>query len=333
MQPRALLLALALLAPLLAGCLATRDEGPPPAGDDGVPPAPQAMALYLTGAKGMTWDAPTKEEPERVASGSFFKAWAAGKGLPTWSGAPLARTLNVTGNVTVTFYVTTDRAVGPSMFSSYVAYFGEGQNLLALAGIRSERVIAPGQVVEVTGTLELPRGGLLLPAGSTPTALIAPVQTQDEGVDLYFLVNSTKHASRIDLEGVMVEEYMPPAGPAESETRSGTTLGSAYYVGVREGLNTVSFPVDAEGAEVLEIALVTKGTTGIPDVDMTLYDAKGEAVATGSTPYPTELIRLYPKNLAGGDGQYTLHVTSYGSMQASFEVTVSKYPAAAPASA
>lgn len=324
--PLPLLVGLLLLAaPLLTGCLGTReDPGTPADPAPGGSEEPRSVALYLTGAKGLTLEAPTKADPEQVASGSFFKGWAAGQGLPTWRGAPLNETWNVTGNVSVTFYVTTDKVVGPSQFSSYVAYFGEGDNLLALAGIKSVATITRGQVVEVKGQLELPRGGLLLPAGSVPTALIAPVQTQDEPADLYFLVNSTEHPSRVDLEGVVTTEFTLPTGSRDEATQNGMTLGSAYYVGVRDGLNTVSIPVDATGAEVLEIALKVKRNVGIPDVDMTLHDASGAPVATGSTPYPVELIRLYPQNLAGSEPTYTLKVTSYGSVQADFDVTITK---------
>ncbi|HLE96809.1 MAG TPA: hypothetical protein VI997_05510 [Candidatus Thermoplasmatota archaeon] len=307
---------------LVAGCSA---PAPP---EDAPAAGASEVTLWLT-TSGFTGDAPTGAEAERVPSGNFFRAWAAGEGLPTWRGAPPARDLLVR-NATVVVWAEAPRGSAQAgSFPAHIAYFGAAPFLMAQASLAPPGVVPPGDVRELVFDLGMPRGGLVLPAGEGLELLVTPVQTQDDAADaIHYLVNATDRPSRVVLQ---VEPVVLAAeGSVESDTSNGRVAGSAYVLGAREGATAALFdvPVPADATRV-EVVMEVGQKAGIPDVDVTLLDEDGEEVASSVTPYGREAVRLLAPNLDGLHGTtLTARVVNYGSAYAEFRLTTTTAGAA-----
>ncbi|HWG91726.1 MAG TPA: hypothetical protein VNZ52_12830 [Candidatus Thermoplasmatota archaeon] len=325
---RSLLLAAALLAVGLAGCL----DAPPAMEAPAVPdpaPAAEPFALYLTGAPGLTPEAPTGSEPERVRGGSFFLNWGKREAYAVFLGEPMPETRIVRGNLTFTVYAEAEGAAAQAgIFPHLIAYFGTEEALSADGSADAAPVLAPGDQAEWTGTLGLPRDGLLIPKGVRPKVLLSVVMTQDDrSGDVAFLVNATGAASRV--EGTWEATADPPAtGEEAQESLEGRLVGSAY-AGAREGLSQVrhAWTIPAGTARAV-VELETGTAAGFADLDLAVVDAAGKEVVRSVAPLGLERIVLHPHQLPAAGGAFEVWVTNYGSAAATYRLTLTTAPSA-----
>ncbi len=330
-MPRARTLAIVLLvfSSVATGCLGTQTEDPGTE-DDGAsdPGTPRTLDLFLTEERGLTQVGPLDDDPKRVTVGDFYATWTAGDGQPTWTGAGLDEVL-VIENATLTFYYTSDTVVattGPQDqgFPEFVVYIGTEAAPMGWASLQGPDVVQQGEVVEIQGTLQLPTGGLVLPAGAEPVVKIAPVQAQqEEGSSMEILVNSTETPSRATLVTRPVDLAPSQEEPVLDET--GLLVGSAYALGQTEGATSQTFEVKVpEDALGLTAALERTTGAGIADIDLEARGPGGDVVAMSVTPEDDEGLALYAPNLeAIGTGNWELRVTNYGNVAVEFDLQAS----------
>lgn len=306
----------------LAGCLGGSEvPAPPPA--DVVEPLPST--LYLNAAGSLTAHVPVSAEPEAYDVGSFYEAWTAGEDQPTWSMEnPFAGA--IASAATLTYYYTSEAAVpttGPQDqgFPEFVVYAGVEGAPMGWASVSGPDVVQADEVVEIVMPLSLPKGGLVIPAGTPPTVKIAPVQGQTDQNPVVLLLNSTQTPSRVDLT------LEPFDAPAVSESvlldTAGTLVGSAYALGGSEGTTMRSYPIElAPEALGLRVRMERVEGTGIADIDLAVVGPDGEVAAQSVTPEPREGVDLWLPNIeaSGGSGTWTVQVTNYGNARADFRV-------------
>lgn len=328
-RARTVALILLLLSSLAAGCLGSQTQDPgnqedgPNDGD-----APRTLDLFLNEARGLTQAAPVDDDPQPVAVGDFYATWTAGDEQPTWTGPGLDQALLVE-NATLTFYYTSDTAVattGPQDqgFPEFVVYLGTEAAPMGWASLQGPDLVQQGEIVEIQGTLELPTGGLVFPAGAEPVVKIAPVQAQqEEGSSMEILVNSTETPSRATLTAHPVE-----LAPSQEELvldETGLLAGSAYALGQTEGATSQTFEVQVPD-EALGLTAALERTTGagIADIDLEARGPGGDVVAMSVTPEDDEGLALYGPNLeAIGPGTWELRVTNYGNVAVEFDLQAS----------
>lgn len=333
MRGRVIVLAIALLAASVAGCVGNDDQGPGSADggtvpDDGAPASAASLPTrFLTGSMGLTGLAPSDGSPERVPVGSFYADWTAGEEQPTWTGAPLTNALHVQ-EARLTFYYTADEGAvattGPQDqgFPEFVVYLGTEQAPMAWASLEGPDVVTSEDVVEISGRLSLPEGGLVLPAGVEPVVKIAPVQGQvDEADELVILVNGTETPSRAVLQGQRIT--LPNH---ENETvldETGLLASSAYVTGPMEGTTAANHTIDVPaGAAGLTASLERVQGAGVADIDLEVIGPDGQVVARSVTPEDDEGIALYGPNVdAIGSGTWTLRVVNYGNVAVQYQLT------------
>lgn len=326
---RAALFVLATLA-LLAGCLSIGDETDVESQSDTAEVDEEGAnrTLYLHGEDELAAREPAGE-PETVAFGSFYTAWAQGEQQPTWAGQGLEETLLVEA-VELTFFYTAESVVattGPQGegFPEFVVYLGTEQAPMAWASVEGPDVVQQGEHVEATAELSLPEGGLVLPAGAEPIVKLAPVQGQGslDGTRIEFLVNGTDTPSRAELTA-------RPLELAEADERSlvdetGTLAGSAYALGADETTTADAYEVPVDEATTgLDARLERVQGAGIADIDLELLDSEGEVVARSVTPEATEGLALREPNVAAiGEGPWTLRVVNYGNAVVEYRLEAS----------
>jgi len=317
-----------LLAALLvfAGCVGSTDDVDPASVDE-----PEARdesvnrSLFLTKDLGLT-ETEASGDPAAVPAGSFYTAWTRGGEQPTWTGSA-PETPIVVENATLTFYYTSESATvttGPQDqgFPEFVVYFGTEASPAAWASVSGPDVVQEGEVVEASATLNVPEGGLFLPADADPVVKLAPVQGQGSAEDtrLEFLVNGTDTPSRVTFDGDRAN-----ASDTQRETvvdATGVLAGSAYAVTL-EGASAQSFPVTVdEETAGLDARLERQTGAGIADIDLQLLGPDGDVVAQSVTPEDDEGLTLRQANVdAIGTGEWTLRAVNYGNAAVQFSLS------------
>jgi hypothetical protein len=302
--------ALVLLALVSAGCV----EVPGGVGDGvGGGELDGPRSAFLTSDLGLLHEAP----PEgAVATGGFYRKWAAGEDYATWTGAP------VEGDVLVESLVVTlvVRATGPVVesvrFPDLMVYGGAGGSFMGYGEVRDETLLLPGAPYAFAIEVGLPDGGLWIPAGEALGIKVVPVMLQEDASDIEVLVGPAGSVAAWTQRALDASPR-----PAVSGATSGEVVGSAYAGDAAPGSVSLRTPVQVpEGAGAFLAWMNTTSNEGIPDVDLSLLDPAGETIAFSGTPTPRESLKLHAGNLRG-PGEYTLVVTSYGSARAAFELT------------
>lgn len=329
-RARTLAIVLLLLSSVAAGCLGSQTEDGGTEDGDRAPGGAEAgpVELYLTEDLGLTQVPPLDEDPKGVPVGDFYGTWTTGGEQPTWTGTGLDEAILIE-NATLTFYYTSDTAVattGPQDqgFPEFVVYLGTEAAPMGWASLQGPDVVQQGEIVEIQGNLELPTGGLVLPAGAEPVVKIAPVQAQqEEGSSMEILVNSTETPSRATLVTRPVE-----LAPSQEELvldETGVLAGSAYALGQTEGATSQTFEIEIP-EEVLGLTAALERTTGagVADIDLEARGPSGDVVAMSVTPEDDEGLALYTPNLeAVGAGTWELRVTNYGNAAVEFDLQAS----------
>lgn len=298
--------ALAVAAAILAGCLGAATE-PAPSG------TVERVGFF---ASTMTLADAAPNETAAVRSGSFFQKWGEGSDYPTWLSDPQDHD-RLVQNVTLTLYA---RVTGPvtttARFPDVMAYAGSGDAWIGYASAATDRVLLPARVYKLDFALEMPRGGLWVPAGETLGVKVVPVLTQGEPNDFEILLGPDSPSALTWQErGVVVE-----ARELRSGRENGEVAGSAYAGPAAPPGTSHSTPISLGGAPTRILAWMnTTDHSGIPDLDFSLVGPDGEVVASAGTPTPREAIRVATPN-GLEKGEHRLVVTSYGSARASFTV-------------
>lgn len=303
---RPALLALLLLLPAaVVGCIEIPDGATEAARQTNV------EERYLTDGLGFS-EAPPRDGA--VRTGAFFQRWAEGDDYATWTGdlAPHDRMIQ---DIEVRLVL---RATGPvvesSRFPDIMVYAGAGEAFLGYGDVRDEQVLVPMLTYHVDVEVEVPEGGLWLPAGEPFALKVVPVMLQqDDAADIEVVTGPA--GSRVEWHEAPLDTSPRPPLTGEAE---GEAIGSAYAGDAAPKSTSQSYPIQVPaGAQAVLAWMNVTGSDGIPDVDLEILGPDGETVAFSGTPTPREALKLAAPNLRG-PGEYRLVVTSYGSARAAF---------------
>jgi hypothetical protein len=331
MRRLALVAAIVGLA-LVAGCIGAETDADVDSQSDTTGASDEARApqtLYLHGEDELAAREPAGE-PDRAPFGSFYTAWANGDEQPTWTSEALDQGLHVT-EVELAFFYTAETAVattGPQEqgFPEFVVYLGTAEAPMAWASVEGPDVVREGEVVELTAELNMPAGGIVLPAGSEPIVKLSPVQGQGsaEGTRIVFLANGTDTPARAELEAEPIA--LDGAGVETVVEQVGTLAGSAYALGADEQTTADSYEIEVpEATSGLAAQLERVDGAGIADIDLELLDGDGEVVARSVTPEAQEGLALREPNVdAIGEGPWTLRVVNYGNAAVEYALTAQR---------
>lgn len=296
-------LALALAA---AGCIEV-----PASTTDGDPEGPRVG--WLTTGFALVENAPA---PGAVETGGFFGSWASGSDYPTWLADPVAEDMLVE-TLSIRLVVTsTGPVLETARFPDIMVYGGGGDSWLGYNSTQTPSVLVPGEVHAFEFPLDLPEGGLWVPAGESVGVKVVPVMFQEDGNDVQVLVGPD--GSRVEWTQRALGSAPRPPG---FTTTTGELQGSAYAGEAAPESTSHRTPVElGPGTQALVAWMNVTAHQGIPDVDLALEAPDGSVVAFSGTPTPRESILLAAPALTK-TGTYQLVVTSYGSANAAFSLT------------
>jgi len=302
---------LVLLGIVLAtpGCTDSLGNTPADAPTDSL-----AGSHYLSADGGLVQEAPAAGS---VLAPPFFAAWQAGNDYPTFRTPPLARATLI-DDIEATIRV---RFEGP------VAETGRFPDLMVYAGVNDAwmgygSADLPAASTDFEGDrqvdLDLPIGGLWLPAGATFGIKVVPVMVNDDNGDIFVVTGP--EASRVSI-GTSRAFDVPVTSVAHLDA-AGTTTGSAYSgdTGKDAGASSYHAIVLDATATTLTVWMNTTSADGLPDLDLALIAADGTQVASAGTPTPQESLVLRIAADAIPPGDYDLVVTSYGAARASYSL-------------
>ncbi len=316
---------------LVGGCVAPdgRDEGESEERRADGPWDREGRVYHLTGAGGLSPDAPSGDASERVPVASFPRTWGKDDGLPTFLTPPLDTDLLVYG-ANVTLYAE-PRALAASTlrFVEWIAYLGPPGHANAAGVIGAEDVHRAGEVREILIRVEAPAGGLALRAGDQLSLIVFPVQSQDDAADattLDLLMNASSTDARVVLE--TGSWASTPVTRAESGWWTGRLVGSAYAgEGLARGTHPFTIP---PGTAELSVGLTVEDGAPFADLDLAVIAPDGTVFSSG-TPYRVEGVRLLAPNLAGvGIGEWQVRVAAYGAVVSTYHVAYSASVASVP---
>lgn len=331
-MPRRILVAVALLAAGLAGCLAAPS---PTAGGD---PGPQAtggeLTYHLEPGRRLSPHPPTGA-PVAVEAIPWTEAFV-GEDLPPWVGPPPDATRLAHGNVTFTLYYTVDRPVGPVIPSGdgsalhLVPWFGTRTSDAGSGSAHGPPVLLPGETYSVNVSIPLPDGGFRLTPDAPVQVLIAALMNSQDATPIRYLVGSPETPSRVTVPTRPVEPV--DRSTSASERVDGTIpANGGLLVGLpdREGVNRATHDLEVgDGTELVHLALTqAEPPAGKHDLDLTVRGPDGRVAATGSTPFGEETAVLWPETIARhGPGSWEVVVDAYSGAMVDYAVEATAYP-------
>ena len=282
--------------------------------------------------------ADTREQP----LGDFYTRWAKGSGFPQWTSAPLADPINVQGNVTLEFWVTSNLVVAstPVIFPDFVVYFGTTDSVLAVVspnnlkpvgpaglppGIGDNSLITMNDAVLVRAVFELPQGGVTVPSGIGLRVVTAPVMMETDASDLIVLYGSEDYPSRVAFNQTFLVDDPADHVVVDHGGSDHTLLAGSFLHGQEvDGVNMLTTTaVVTEHTSGLLVDLDFTGSTPFPDMDLYVFAPDGTPMGLSVTPGSDEAVHLYKRNLEpGGPGLWTVKVVNYVTPSATFTLTV-----------
>lgn len=301
-------LALALLA-LSAGCLGLGGGSDVAALETGT------RTSYFHSAMTLAPEPETNESA--VRTGAFFQAWAAGDDYPTWAADPLGADALVTEAIVTLFVSVTGPVVESARFPDIMVYAGSGDAWMGYGERRDLNALQPDQIYEIEVEIDLPQGGIWVPAGEPFGLKVVPVMLQqDERADVMILLGG-KRPSAVRWSVAPLE--LPPSTPTRGSA-FGEVIGTIYAGPAAPPTTSASTPLEIpDGAAYVVAWMNTTDNVGVPDIDLSILAPGGETIATSGTPTPREAIRIAGPNLQGG-GDYALVVTTAGSPRATYRL-------------
>lgn len=187
-------------------------------------------------------------------------------------------------------------------------------------------VLAPGGTYRAALSVPVPPGGWFVTAGMPLQLLVAPLVATD-GSNLHYLVDSVATDSRIELD-VLPWTPVPYRGGAwTNETITVPANGGLSTGAVPDQYGTAERSLTLAGKEsLLDVAARFATTTaGKSDLDLYLLDPAGRVIASSTTPYESEEVRLQAEQVkALGPGTYTVRVDVYSGVGTRFDLDVLK---------
>jgi len=321
------------LVVLLAGCLGPQVQ-PPPVDDVGGN-AGATLVYHLKPQHQLSILPPASAAPQKVYAAPTANAYV-NEDVEVFTSVTTASGF-VARSIELDLFYAVERPTGDAFRNGmdvlearhFVFWVGSDEVYPTFATVLGPPVLQPDVAYSSHLTFAAPPGGWHVAAGERIQLLVAPLVAEAGVPNLHYLVDHERADSRITLA---VEAWdAPQLGPPVTSEENITVPGNS-------GLFTGAVPDEARSVErVLAIrpddALVrvdvqwvsTQG--GKSDLDMVLLDSAGAAVASSTTPYQSETIRLFAPQLAAlGTGTFTVRVDAYSGVDTSFRLVITRAP-------
>lgn len=322
-------LAVALTILILAGCL---DERPAAPTDSSEPPTveegPANATFFLKPGHELDPSPPAASGPVREPAGPTSPGFVS-ENLELFH-ATSTIGINVT-QARLVLYYEVDRptpdpfrsGAAPPEMRHFVIWLGAQGVFPTFVSVDGDPVLIPGPTYSADIEFPLPAGGWVVPPNDVIQLLVVPLAVNDGPPSLHYLVDHESTASRLELAGTPWNQTVPAAEGSESQPFT-IPANSGAFTGATAGETSqvravVEWPANATYVELLVDFVSNAG--GKSDLDFTLVDASGTVVASSTTPYQDEAIRLFSPNLAVlGPGPFTAVIDAYSGEETRFDL-------------
>jgi hypothetical protein len=273
-----------------------------------------------------------RSAPSKVYAYPTPNAYAT-EDLEVWSGPTLGRGLHVTAARLLVHYAvdqpTVDpfrNATDPTRTRHFVFWIGSDGVFPTYETAWGPAALTPGTRYTATVDLPLPAGGWNIPAGERLQLLVAPLMV-NTGSNVHYLVEHGTTPSRMELEATPWDA--PQLGALDrEETQHVLVANGGMFTGVGPAsASTLHLPlrIHADDAYLRVHIQFVSNAAGKSDLDLWVEDAAGQEVASSTTPYQSETVRLWGPQLESlGGGVYTLRIVAYSGLQTHLRVTVER---------
>lgn len=312
---------------LLAGCTNREaPEDPPSENGEWFPQEPVPLTYYLKAGYGLSLEGPNSSAPQRVPSNPVANGFA-NEDLEAFTSTPIVG-YNVSHAKLIVYYEVDYPMVdpfrnpaNPTEARHFVFWLGSNETYPMYVQSTGSPVLLPDHVYKAEARFTIPAGGWIVPRNESLQLLVATLAVNADSYDVNFLVDHRDTPSRIELNATSWPWPEPTKGQTERKEfaipgNSGLFTGAGDAVPSKVE-HPIPIPPNASHFRI-EVRWISTAA-GKSDLDFVLYNAARDPIASSTTPFQNETIRLFAPNLVqSGAGPFVAEVTAYSGANTRF---------------
>lgn len=321
-----------VLSAMAGGCLERSSPGPPDRAT-GDAESPTALDYYLKPGHRLHTSGPSSSAPVAEPAAPTANAYA-NEDVESWQAEPAGGWHVTSARLTVYYAVTTPTLdpfrndSDPTQARHFVFWLGSNAIYAHDASAWGPALLVPGTTYQAEVRFAVPAAGWVVPPGESLMLLVAPLLVNTDPAVLHYLIDSAATPSAVHLE-TRRSTLREPTNATSTVHPFAVTGNSGAFTGLLpEEASVARVPIDVSNRTAfLKVEVRWKSTAaGKSDLDLFVRTASGDLVASSTTPFQNESVRLFaPQPFFVDGGRVTAEINVYSGALTTFDVVVTTW--------